>query len=144
MNLQLQKSLPFLYTSRKSCHKWMNASEKKAEKRISDILFEIEMSADMPADGQLNCQQRNCSCNIQGQSYLDLLSKLFLMFSVVSLQSMRTVWSKDLLLTLNNISIAIPLLRHLQNTPWTFVLLILHAKMRCGLLVELVASKTNQ
>ena len=69
----------------------MNASEKKAEKRISDILFEIEMSADMPADEQLNCQQRNCSCNIQGQSYLDLLSKLFLMFSVVSLQSMRTV-----------------------------------------------------
>ena len=61
-----------------------------AEKRISDILFEIRMSADMSADGKLNRQQRNpysvfnCgipqqgqqgSCNIQGQSYMDILSK---------------------------------------------------------------------
>ena len=61
-----------------------------AEKRISDILFEIEMSADMSADGELNRQQRNPysafnfgmpqqgqqgSCNIQGQFYMDMLSK---------------------------------------------------------------------
>ena len=30
-----------------------------AEKRISDILFKIEMSADTSADGELNRQQRN-------------------------------------------------------------------------------------
>ena len=61
-----------------------------AEKRISDILFEIEMSADMSADEELNCQQRNPYSgfnfgilqqrqqgpyNIQGQSYMDILSK---------------------------------------------------------------------
>ena len=34
-------------------------ARRTAEKRISDILFEIEMSADMSADGELNRQQRN-------------------------------------------------------------------------------------
>ena len=55
-----------------------------AEKRISDVLFEIEMSADLPADGEVNHQQLNLdhfvtmpqqiqqSCfNIQGQSCMD-------------------------------------------------------------------------
>ena len=61
-----------------------------AEKRISDILFEIEMLADMPANGELNRQQRNPysgfnfgihqqgqqgSYDIQGQSYMDMLCK---------------------------------------------------------------------
>ena len=91
-------------------------------------LFEIEMSANMSADGELNRQQRNPysgfnsdipqqgqqgSYNIQEQSYMDMLSKLLLIFSVVSLHSMRTVLNKNLLLSLNNISIAILLLRHL-------------------------------
>ena len=59
-----------------------------AEKRISNVLFEIEMSADLPADGEVNRQQLNpyhfvtmpqqiqqSSFNIQGQSYMDMLSK---------------------------------------------------------------------
>ena len=77
-----------------------------AEKRISDILFKTEMSADLSADGELKYRQRNTysglnfgipqqgkqgSYNIQGQPYLDILSKRFLIFSVVSLHSMRTV-----------------------------------------------------
>ena len=61
-----------------------------AEKRISDILFKTEMSADLSADGELKYRQRNTysglnfgipqqgkqgSYNIQGQSYMDILSK---------------------------------------------------------------------
>ena len=61
-----------------------------AEKCISDILIEIKMSADVSTDGQLNCQKQNPysgfsigipqqgqqgSYNIQGQSYMDMLSK---------------------------------------------------------------------
>ena len=61
-----------------------------AEKWISDILFEIEMSANMSAEKELNHQQQNpCigfnfgipkqghqgSYNIQGHSYIDMLSK---------------------------------------------------------------------
>ena len=64
------------------------------------------MSTNMSADEELNRQQRNPysgfnfdipqqgqqgSYNIQGQSYMDMLSKRFLAFSVVSLHSMRTV-----------------------------------------------------
>ena len=63
---------------------------RTAEKCIPDILFEIEESADMSADGELNHQQRNPYSgfnfgikqqgqqgpyNIQGQSYMDMLSK---------------------------------------------------------------------
>ena len=61
-----------------------------AEKRISDILFKTEMSADLSADGELKHRQRNTysglnfgipqqgkqgSYNIQGQSYMDILRK---------------------------------------------------------------------
>ena len=67
-----------------------NRDRRIAGQQISDILFEIEISADMPADGELNRQQRNPfstfnfgipqqeqigSHNIQGQSYMDILSK---------------------------------------------------------------------
>ena len=101
------------------------------------------MSADMSTDGELNRQQRNPYSsfnfgmpqqgqqgfwNIEWQSNMDILSKWFLIFSVVSFHSMRTVWNKtilnkNLLLCLNNISIVILLLRHLQNSLCTFLLL---------------------
>ena len=67
---------------------------KIVEKRISDILSEIEMSADMSAGGELNRQQQNPysgfnsipqqgqqgSCNIQGQSTWIYLTNDFLYF----------------------------------------------------------------
>ena len=67
---------------------------KIVEKRISDILSEIEMSADMSAGGELNRQQQNPysgfnsipqqgqqgSCNIQGQSTWIDLTNDFLYF----------------------------------------------------------------
>ena len=76
----------------------------------------------MSADGEPNQQQRNSygglnfgtrqqvqqgPYNIQRHSHIDILSKWFLIFSVVSLHSMRTVLNKHLLLSFNNISIAI-------------------------------------
>ena len=69
---------------------------KIAEKCISDILVETGISAHMSADAELNSQEWNPysvfnfgirqqgSYNIHGQSYIDLLSKWFLIFSVVS------------------------------------------------------------
>ena len=68
---------------------------RTAEKCLSDILLEIEMLADMSADGELNYQQWNPysgfnfgilqqgqqgSWNIQRQSYIDMLSKWFFQF----------------------------------------------------------------
>ena len=99
----------------------------------------------MSADGELNRQQWNPdsgfnfgipqqgqqgSYSIQGQLCMNMLSKWFLIFSGV--------------LSLNNVSIAILLLHHLQNSPWTFLLLILHTKSGCGSFIELVASKINK
>ena len=77
-----------------------------AEKRISNILFGIETSADMSADWELSHQQgipysgfnfgipqqgQRRSYNIQRQSYMDMLSKGFLIFSVVSLHRVKVV-----------------------------------------------------
>ena len=75
---------------------------KIVEKRISDILSEIEMSADMSAGGELNRQQQNPysgfnsipqqgqqgSCNIQGQSTWIYLTNDFLYF----MQYLYMVW----------------------------------------------------
>ena len=39
---------------------WLDKRDRRsAEKRMSDISFETEISADMPADGELNRQQQN-------------------------------------------------------------------------------------
>ena len=77
------------------------------------------MSADMSADGVLNSQQWNSYSdfnfgipqegqqspwNIQGQSFMDMLSKWFLIFSVISLHSMRTVWNKSAWMKINTTS----------------------------------------
>ena len=162
-NLQLQKCLPFFYVEEKFSQ--LDKRDRKvAEKCISGILFETKMSTDISADGKLNRQQQNPysgfnfsipqqgqqgSYSIQGQSYMGMLSRWFLIFSVVSLHSTKTVWdklvwNKKLVLSLNNISIAILLLLHLQNSPLIFSLPILHKRMRCGTFMELVASKMNQ
>ena len=56
--------------------------------------------------------------------HMDMLSKWFLIFSVVSLHIMRTVWNKNLLLSRNNISIVLFInynIVHELSSNWFFI-----------------------